>query len=58
MPTDTHPIEAPASLSLFAACILIIGLLATAVDVHLRTASVRDTSTAATAADSVAEWGD
>jgi hypothetical protein len=54
MPTDTHPIEAPASLSLFAACILIIGLLATAVDVHLRTASLREPSTAGTVADTVA----
>ncbi len=58
MPTDTHPTGALASLSPIAACILIIGLLATAVDVHLRTESVREPSTAATVADTVAEWGD
>jgi hypothetical protein len=59
MPTDTHPIDAPASLSLIPAVVLIVivGVLAMAVAVHPRTGSAQG-STDATATDTLAEWGD
>ncbi len=60
MPTDTHPIDAPASLSQVAGVVLIViaGLLAMAVEVHPRTGSAQESSTDATATNTVAEWGD
>ena len=58
MTTQTHPIDAPASLSRIPAVvlILIVGLLAMAVGVHSRTGSAQGASTDAT--DTVATWGD
>jgi hypothetical protein len=57
MPTQTHPIDAPAILSRIAAFILIVGLvLAVAAHVHPRSGSMP--SPDATATEAVAEWGD
>ena len=60
MPTDTHPIDAPARLSLMptGVFIVIVGLLTTLVAVHPRTGSTQGSSTDATATEAVAEWGD
>jgi hypothetical protein len=60
MPTDTHPIDAPARFSLMptGVFIVIVGLLATVVAVHPRIGSVEGSSTDVTATDTVTEWGD
>ena len=57
MTTQTHPIDAPASLSRIAAFILIVGLGALAVTAHVHPRSGGPSSDA-TASESVAEFGD
>lgn len=58
MPTDTHPLDAPASPSRIptVVLILIVGLLAMAVAAHPRTGSAQGSSTDET--ETVATWGD
>jgi hypothetical protein len=60
MPTQPHPIDRPASLSLVAAFMLIVGfgVLALVVPLQPRSGSMQGVSTEATATDTVAEWGD
>ena len=53
MPTQTYPIHSRANLSLFAAFLLIIGFGVVAVATH-----VQEPSSAATATEAVAEFGD
>jgi len=53
MPTQTHPIDAPASPSLIAAFILILGLGVAALVIHPPSGSMQGPST-----DAVAEFGD
>ena len=59
MPTETHPIDAQASLSLVAAFILIVGLgvLALVIPVHPWSSSMQGHSTGA-GTEAVAEFGD
>lgn len=59
MPTETHPIDARANLSLIAAFLLIIGfgVVALVVPIHSLNGSMQGPSTGA-ATEAVAEFGD
>ncbi len=56
MTTQHHPIAVAARLSRLAAFLLVIGLIATAIGVELRTGTGPGASPAAT--DSLVDWGD